>query len=494
MRSKRWVFGIVALIAAIGLIAWIPFNFSTIAYAVQSARASIAAENVPTADGLSRTFEQVASIIRPSVVSVSIEKKVAVSQGPDPYFQMYRDFFGQDFMNQFFRGRAPDNYVERGLGSGVIVSQDGYILTNNHVVDDASRVTVRLAGGRTLTARVVGTDPKTDLAVVKVDANGLHPAKLGDSDELSVGQWVMAVGNPFGLNSSISAGIVSATGRANIGVADYENFIQTDAAINPGNSGGPLVDLHGDVVGINTAIFTRSGGYMGIGFSIPIDMARSVMNSLIEHGRVVRGWLGVVIQDLNSDLADSFHYHGTDGALVAQVNPGSPAERAGLEPGDIIVRFNGKRVTNTAGLRDLAANTQPKKRVQVEVFRAGAMRSLDLEVGEQNAPQVASAESGSARANLGLTVQTLTPDIARQLNLDTKLHGVIVTAVDPMSPADEAGIQPQDVILEVGGDRIADTAEFRQALNREDLKTGVRMLVQHGAAQHFVFVSTGNPS
>jgi len=463
----------------------------SIGYALASTRATLADNSLPTADELSATFENVADTIRPSVVAINSIKRVEVAQNAPGQADPFQDFFNDPMMRRFFQFQAPapHDYVQRGLGTGVIVSEDGYILTNNHVVGGADEVEVKLPDNRTLHAKVVGTDKKTDLAVLKVDAVGLHPAKLGDSDGLRVGEWVLAAGNPFGFNSTITAGIVSATGRSNVGLEDYEDFIQTDAAINPGNSGGPLVDMHGDVIGINTAIYSRSGGYMGIGFAIPSNLAQSVMNSLIKNGHVVRGWLGVEIQDLNPGLAQSFGYKGTNGALVGDVTPDGPADHAGLQRGDIIERFDGKDVKNVAKLRDLAAAAAPKSRVDVQVWRDGRSRNFRVDMGEMPGSAVA-ANGGIAHENLGMTTQTLTAEAAHQLGLPPGTHGVLVTDIAPMGLAEQGGVRPNDVIVTVQGTPVENADQFRTEMAKHDLKQGVRLEVITQGQRRFVFLQS----
>jgi serine protease Do len=301
---------------------------------------------------------------------------------------------------------------------------------------------------------------------------------------------VVAAGNPFGLSSTITAGIVSATGRSRVGVADYEDFIQTDAAINPGNSGGPMVNLRGEVVGINTAIFSRSGGNMGIGFAIPINMARTVMRDLIDKGRVVRGFLGVVIQGLDEPLAKSFGYQGTDGALVAEVSPGSPAEKAGIMSEDIITRFNGNRVSGPDRFRIEVAAVQPGTTAEVEVFRGGSLRTLEVQVGELPGERASAgaAPTENADANLGASLRTLTPDMARQLGIEEYRGGVVVMGVEPASAADRAGLRPRDAIVAVHDQPVGNLDEFRAALRKHDLKLGVRLKVLGGATARYVFL------
>jgi serine protease Do len=440
---------------------------------------------IDQARDLSRAFKEAAAAVGPAVVSIQstrVQRPGQGMEGGDPH-EFFERFFGG-------RGMPPrEGYKQTGLGSGIVVRADGHILTNNHVVEDADEVTVRFADGKEKKAKVIGTDPKTDLAVIQVEGSGYRTAELGDSDRLEVGEWVLAVGNAFGLNSTLTAGIVSAKGRANMGIVDYEDFIQTDAAINPGNSGGPLVNLEGKVVGINTAIFSRSGGYMGIGFSIPANMARGVMESILTQGKVVRGWLGVQIQDLNPGLARSFGYEGEKGVLIGQVLDGGPAARAGLLEGDIIVAVGQGPVRDVNDVRNKVAAVKPGSKIEVEVVRGGAHRRLPVEVGEQEPEEREEARiagRGEDSMALGLTVRTLSPDITRQLDLEDGVRGVVVTAVEPGGRADDAGIQTRDVITSVQGVAVADIAAFRREVGKHP--DGVRLRIQRRGGSLYVFV------
>ncbi len=430
-----------------------------------------------TAQDLSAAFEHIATTIQPSVVSIRSARRVRANpHGDSPLPDL-----GGEFFERFFGpGGGGRDYEARGLGSGVIVAANGTILTNNHVVDNADEVTVILTDDSEYTAKVIGTDPKTDLAVLRIEAANLKPAKLGDSDALRIGEWVVAVGNPFGLSSSISAGIVSAKGRNDVRIADYEDFIQTDAAINPGNSGGPLVNLQGEVVGINTAIFTRTGGYMGIGFAIPANMAKSIMTSLIAEGRVVRGWLGVQIQNVNADLAASFDYNGKAGVLVSDVVSGSPAARGGMKTEDIIVRFAGKKVANVTELRSIVASTRPGTTADVEVWRDGSSKTLRIDVDEQETAASERPQTEPEVSDLGIGVRTMTPELARRAGLDDEVAGVLVTSVEPLSTASRAGLARGDVILSVQGHEVSSVREFESAVDRADLEQGVRLHVRRG--------------
>jgi serine protease Do len=401
------------------------------------------------------SFAPVVKKVAPSVVKVFTSSKVKtlpIEDSPfsnDPFF---RRFFGDGLdRDRSSRGfRAPRQH---GLGSGVIVTADGYILTNNHVVDSADEVKVAVADGQEYTAKVIGKDPKTDIAVLKIDAKNLSYAELADSDKIEVGDLVLAVGNPFGIGQTVTMGIVSATGRGFINNDMYEDFIQTDAAINPGNSGGALVDADGRLIGINTAILSRTGGNQGIGFAVPVNLARSVLENIVEHGRVVRGFLGVGIQDVTPQLAKTFDLERADGALVAEVTPGSPADKAGLQSGDVIVEFNGKTIDSSRHLKLQVGAMAPGTKVTIKLLREG--KEKDFTVTLKEVPQDAAiarndgSESEADDSLDGVTVGDLDPAMARQFNLPRSLQGAVVMDVEQDSAAFEAGLRAGDVIQEI---------------------------------------------
>ncbi len=450
---------------------------------------------IKSAEGLSSAFENAANAIRPSVVNISSVKFARpVSRQPkqrgmrqqSPFPNPYDDFLNDDFFEKFFHQQRPQDQGQQGLGTGVVLDTEGHIITNNHVVSDADEITVRLSNTKEYKAKLVGTDPKTDLAVIKISAPDLKPAKLGDSDKLKIGEWVVAAGNPFGLDHTITAGIVSAKGRSNVGIVDYEDFIQTDAAINPGNSGGPLVNLRGEVVGINSAIFSKSGGYMGIGFSIPSNMVRSVFDNIIDSGRVIRGWLGVMIQNLDEDMAKSFGHKDTNGALVGDVTRGGPADRGGLQQGDIIIGYNGTDVENVTQLRKLVAETKPGETATLKVFRNKNIDVVKIKIVEQESNDQP-AEDNDTETDLGLTLRDITPEIAQQLN--TKLNkGAVVVNVDPGSQAFRSGIQPGDIILQLNNKEIDSAKELESELRKISRDNGFRLTVQSGEYQRYIFV------
>ena len=476
--TKRVSLTAVAVAAVLGTYFGLPGLVSRTTYAVESAKAEAALGGLADVRDLSLAFKQVAKALSPSVVNIRSIKVIQPSSSPrgfprDPF----RDFFGDDFFDRI-RPQLPDGGKQTGLGTGVIVSDDGYILTNNHVVDGADEVNVRLSDDREYKAKVIGADAKTDLAVIKIEETGLRPATLGNSDELEMGEWVLAMGNPFGLSQTLTAGIVSATGRGSVGLVDYGNFIQTDAAINPGNSGGPLVNLRGEVVGINTAIFSRSGGYMGIGFSIPINMAREIKDTILKEGRVVRGYLGVYIQDLNEDLAKSFDYDSTNGALVGRVQPGGPADDAGLKEGDIIRSVDGRDVASSDELRNLIAKTRPGSKVDVVVFRSGEDKSLSVEIGELDSGDTRGDDGGITSGKLGMTLADAS-DPRLGLPRDQR-SGVVVTRVEALGNADRAGLRSGDRIVSVQGNNIDDVSDFHRELRRHEDRGLVRLKVYRG--------------
>lgn len=451
--------------------------------------AAEANHDIQFAVNLSEAFQNVARKITPSVVNISSYKKSIFSKKDqkkfdDPYFEPFKEFFGDDFLEKFGKDRP-----QQGLGTGVIIDTDGHIVTNNHVVGDADEVLVRLSGEKTpISAKIIGTDPRSDLAVIKIPASSkLKPAPMGNSDALKIGEWVIAAGNPFGLDNSITAGIVSAKGRSLEQQGQFEDFIQTDAAINPGNSGGPLVNIKGEVIGINTAIFSRSGGYMGIGFAIPSNMAKSVVQSLIKDGRVIRGWLGVSIQDLSPGLAENLGYNDEAGALVAEVQPGSPAQTGGLLQGDLITHINGVKVTDVNHLRNKIASTAPKTKIKLTLFREGRSTDLELTIGELSSTEEAKTAKKEPALDIGLSVENITPDIAHSLGTK-QTAGVLVVGVEPGSIAARAQIFPRDIILKVNNEKVTDVEQLTKILSPDKVKRGVRLVVESRGAQRFVFL------
>jgi len=433
-----------------------------------------------------RAFRNVAKKVSPAVVFIKVEKEAEVSSQELPFGdEFFRRFFGAPPNMPHQRRQAPRKHRAVGQGSGFIISPDGLIMTNNHVVGDADEVVVRLLDGREFKAETIGTDPATDVAIIKIDASDLPFLRLGDSDKLEVGDWVLAVGNPFGLSHTLTAGIVSAKGRSGMGLNDYENFIQTDAAINPGNSGGPLVDLDGRVVGMNTAIFSRSGGYMGIGFAIPINMAKQIRDQLVKHGKVTRGRLGVYIQDLTRELADSFGLDKNKGILVAQVIKDSPAEKAGLKRGDVITELEGHPVGKVAEFRNKIALTTPGTSLTLTIVRGGDEQKIKVVIGELETDAKGRPTPASTIKRYGLQLQQLTEPLAEQLGYQGE-QGVLVAGVEDGSAAEEAGIQKGDLIQEVNRIPVNSPAEVKAALKKTRKGGAALLLVRHGEATRYL--------
>src|SRR6185436_9872491 len=391
----------------------------------------------------------------------------------------------EEFMQRF--GKSPKRMV-RGLGTGFVINADGYVVTNNHVVDGATEIRVKFSDGRELLGKVVGRDDKTDLALVKVEATGLPVIPMGDSSKLEVGEPVMAIGNPFGLEQTVTTGIVSATGRS-IGAGPYDDFIQTDASINPGNSGGPLVNARGEVIGVNTMIASESGGSVGIGFAIPTNLVKPVVTQLAQNGRVVRGWLGVAIQPVTKDLATSFGLPGTAGALVGSVSDNSPASRAGLKSGDVITRYDGKAIERWSDLPRAVAETTLSREVPVEVMRDGKKVTLTAKIAKlEEQDQRAEAATEKAATKLGLAGRSLTPELARQLGI-SETRGVLVAQVEEGGRAQSAGITTGDVIVEVDRQPVTGVEGLEQALKRHAPNTPVLLLVRREGQAIYVTVA-----
>lgn len=435
----------------------------------------------------SRAFSEIVIAVSPSVVNISTTKVVKRNTGPffeDPFFDLFSPF--HDF-------GTPKKWKERSLGSGVIVSQDGYIITNNHVVEKADEIKVTLLDKRTLKGSIVGADPKTDIAIIKIDANNLQTLSWGDSDKLQVGEFVLAIGSPYGLSNTVTMGIISAVGRANVGIADYEDFIQTDAAINPGNSGGPLVNIKGELIGINTAIFSRTGGYQGIGFAVPSNMVRLVMDQLVQKGKVTRGWIGVTIQELTPELAQEFGLKKSKGALVSDVAKDSPAARAGILKGDIILEFNGKEVKDVSSLRNMVAQSKTGSEITLKILRAG--KEFTVKVGIVELPrEVAevvpdrSPNDQEARVLTGLTVMDLSKEIVRQLGFNKNEKGVVVVRVEPGSPADEAEIKKGDIIKEINKKEIDNLEDFNRIATNIKRNESALLFINRGGKKFYVIL------
>jgi serine protease Do len=431
-----------------------------------------------------KAFTEIVSTVSPVVVNISTSKTIQRVTQPfynDPFFdQQYNPF-----------SETPGRWKEQSLGSGVIVTDDGYIITNNHVIEHADEIKVTLYDKRSFKGKVIGTDPKTDIALIKIKAKGLPSIPWTDSEKLKVGEFVLAIGNPFGLNHTVTMGIVSAIGRANVGIADYEDFIQTDAAINPGNSGGPLVNIQGELVGINTAIFSRSGGYQGVGFAVPSNMVRLIVEQLRTNGKVVRGWLGVTIQDLTAELAANFGLEKPAGALVSDIFNASPAERAGIMRGDIIIEFGGKEITNVSSLRNAVARTSIGSATDITVVRNRKRKRFRITISEF--PKELSDVSSQVQdvvpdreVMAGLGVTELTDSIAKQLGINQSVTGVVVVDVEPGTPAHEAGIRKGDLIQEVNSKRIKNINDWEKAISSLDPGDMVVLFIDRSSRKFYI--------
>ena len=446
---------------------------------------ALTAATTPTEPSFENGFAPIAETALAAVVNISSAKIVRT---PDVTPFLW-DFFGDQFQRDL---RQPRERRERSLGSGVLVRPDGYLLTNNHVVSGATEIKVSLSDKREFTARVVGADPKTDIALLKLDGGNFPVLAFGDSSKVRVGEFALAVGDPFGVGKTVTLGIVSAVGRGNLGIEDYEDFIQTDAAINPGNSGGALIDVHGKLIGINTAIVSGgSGGNQGVGFAVPVNMARQVMDRILRDGRVVRGWLGVSIQPVTQAVARSFGLSKPEGALVGDVTAGSPAEKGGIQRGDIILAMDGEPIAETRTLSFGVAMKAPGTGVTLKVFRDHREISIPVKLGEQSAAP-AEALGGDASANRvtrGLSVEELTPQIRRQFNLPARSAGVVVVDVEAGSAAAEAGLRRGDVIQEVNRKAITSVPQFEEAVRRGGNEP-VMLLINRGGSTQFVVLES----
>ena len=497
-HAQRMGLVLMVLVTALGM--------GRLAYAIsfwgeEAQQTPTPAASVPAPLAALPNFADLAQRLSPEVVNVSTTSEVesphagpgpgqgphqfgGPGQGQDPF----RDFW--EPFERFFGPMPRRPFRQRSLGSGFIISKEGYILTNNHVVENADEIVVKLSTNKEYKAKMVGRDAKTDIAVIKIDADEeLSAAPLGDSDSLRIGDWVMAIGNPFGLENTVTVGIVSAKGRY-IGQGSYDDFIQTDAAINPGNSGGPLINLKGEVVGINSAIFSRSGGNIGIGFAIPVNLAKELLPELREKGRVTRGWLGVYIQKVTPEIAESMGLEDAGGALVADIMPNAPAKEAGIEVGDVIIEFDGHPVKESTELPLLVARTAIGKKAKLKVVRKGKTQTLTVQIGELKEEEVSAAPAEGE--DFGLSVQPLTPEIAESLGVESGTKGVVVAEIEPGSVAEDAGLRRGDVVIEVNQEPVDSVSAYRTALKKAKGKKSILFLVRRG--QNTVFLALKPPS
>ncbi len=437
------------------------------------------------------SFSELTERVKPAVVNISTSKTYKGRSFGTPFGRspfggspFGGSPFGDDFFDRFFGDMPRREFKQRSLGSGFIISNDGYIFTNNHVVEQADTILVKISDGKEYEAKVIGTDANTDIALIKIKpSNSLPVAEIGDSEKVKVGEWVIAIGNPFGLDATVTAGIVSAKGRV-IGAGPYDNFIQTDASINPGNSGGPLFNMEGKVIGINTAIVAQG---QGIGFAIPINMAKSILADLKTKGKVTRGWLGISVQDISDDIAKNLNHQNKGGALVSDVFKGDPADQAGIKVGDIITEINGKPIKDTHELLLTIAALQVGQKMNIKAIRDGKEMTFRVTVAERKDNVAVTAEK-SEKGHFGISAQEITPEIARQLGI--KSEGVIITDIQEGSPADEVGMQPQDIIVQVNRVKVSSMNDYNREISKAVQKKSVTLLVKRGRASFFVALRT----
>ncbi len=451
-------------------------------------QAAASKKDIEILDRSAKAFASVVKDVKPAVVHISVESTVSANPEMEQFFNhpFFERFFGPEFQNPDSQPRKRQQY---GAGSGFIISKDGHILTNNHVVEKAEKITVTLSDNQKVDAELIGTDPQSDVALIKINVSDPLPTiPLGDSEALEVGEWVIAIGNPFGLSQTVTVGVVSAKGRSRVGINEYENFIQTDAAINPGNSGGPLLNIYGEVVGINSALYSRTGGYMGIGFAIPINMVKSIEDQLQKHGKVTRGWLGVAIQDVDENLAESFGLEKAEGILVSETQPDSPADKAGIKQGDVLLSLNDVELKDVADLRNRVALIIPGTEATLHLIRDSKPLDIEVKIGEQPADFGNLAQkktTNDALGDFGLAVQELTKELAEQFGYEDR-KGVIVSEVLPGSPAEQSGLKTGQLIEEVNKASISSIADLQQVLNQSTDKKRVLLRVRSGNYSQYV--------
>jgi serine protease Do len=464
----------------LGLIFSVNFGVWSYTYASDS---KISQQSIDILTQIGQASAEIAEAVKPAIVNISTTRTIKIQGNTNPFLDdpFFRRFFGDQF-------RAPKERKTASLGSGVIVDSNGYILTANHVIQGAEEINVTLPDKREFKGKIIGNDAMTDIGIIKIDADNLPTIKWGNSDKLRVGETVLAIGSPYGLSQTVTTGIVSAVGRANVGIVDYEDFIQTDAAINPGNSGGALVNVRGELVGINTAIFSTSGGYQGIGFAIPTNMAKAVMDSLISKGKVIRGWFGVTIQPLTPELAKQFNLKEEKGALVGDLIEGSPAEKAGLQRGDVIVEYEGKKIDEPYQLRNMVANTVPGQEVELKIIRENKTETKKVTISEL--PSEMQKPSKGEYNNLlrGVTVQDLTPEIYNKLNIPKKLKGVIISDINEDSPATMV-LKEGDVIQEINRQKINNVRDYENTAAKIKPGENILLLVFRGSSSFYITLS-----
>ncbi len=494
--NRNWLLIFTGLLVGIVLTTGFGWTFTSHAQAAKLSGApdtpvvsDINHGDLSAAEKLSNVFVDVAAKVNPSVVTVFTETDVKTGGMPFSGSPFEEFFGGDDFYKKFFQQPVPEqNYKRMGLGSGVIVDSDGILLTNNHVVDDADNIKVRLMDGSEFEGTVKGKDPQTDLAVVTINTKNLTPIQLGNSDRTRVGEMVLAIGSPLNpqLEHTVTSGIISAKGRSGVGLSQYEDYIQTDAAINPGNSGGALVDLRGNLIGINSAIASQSGGFQGIGFAIPVNLAKKVMEDIINNGKVIRGWLGVYIQNITPDLAKGLDLKSTKGVLVGKVQKDSPAEKAGIQEEDVILAYNDKTLDNAAELSTWVASTSPEEEITLKILRDQKEKNIKVKLGELNEQKQALAQGKNQYSDLGIQVANIVPELISKYHLDKDVRGVVVTVVNPNGMAAGAGIQEGDVVMKVNRHTTQSVEDFDKEISKVDAGENLLFFLRRGPANLFV--------
>ncbi|MEJ2634216.1 MAG: DegQ family serine endoprotease [Calditrichia bacterium] len=486
-QQRFWVFVLAGIIMGVLITAGLEWTHTTQANPLEVKASTSEAVPPQTNQGgsnvaqqLSDVFASVAEQANPSVVTVFTETKVKAQQGSP--------FGGDEFFRKFFQiPEHQGNLTRMGLGSGVIVDANGVILTNNHVVEGADNIQVQLMDGREFNAKVKGTDPLTDLAVITIEAKNLKPINFGSSEKLRVGDWVLAIGSPLNpeLEHTVTAGIISAKGRTGVGLSQYEDYLQTDAAINPGNSGGALVNMNGELVGINSAIATQTGGFQGIGFAIPVDLAKVIMNDIITKGKVIRGWLGVYIQNITPEIAKALKLNTAQGVIVSKVQSNSPAEKAGLKAEDVIVKYDDRQVNTAGELSTWVSTTSPGTEVNIGIIRNDKPMTIKVKIGELSSAEQKSQENQTSYSSIGLEVANITPDLIQQYKLQPNESGVVITAVDPNGLAAQVGMQPGDVVLKLNREPVTSVTAFNKII--KSVKPGENLLfyMRRGEGNYF---------
>jgi serine protease Do len=494
--NRTWLLISTGILLGIVLATGFGWNFTSHAQVVKAGEVSNTAmtstpntDDLSVAEKLSNVFADVAAKVTPSVVTVFTETDVKAEARPFAGSPFEQFFGGDEFFKKFFQQPESDqNYKRMGLGSGVIIDADGIILTNNHVVDEADNIKVRLMDGREFQGTVKGKDPQTDLAVVTIDTKNFRPIQLGNSDQARVGEMVLAIGSPLNpqLEHTVTSGIISAKGRSGVGLSQYEDYIQTDAAINPGNSGGALVDLRGNLIGINSAIVSQSGGFQGIGFAIPVDLAKKVMEDIIKNGKVTRGWLGVYIQNITPELAKALDLKSNKGVLVSKVQKDSPAEKAGIHEEDVILAFNDKSLDNATELSTWVASSSPDEEVALKILRDGKEKNIEVTLGELTEQKQTLAEGKNKYTDLGIQVANIVPELIRTYHLDKDVKGVVVTSLNPNGVAAGVGLQEGDVIMKVNRHDVGSVEDFDKEISKVKKGEDILFFLRRGSANLFV--------